>query len=332
MEHFAPHSSVFEGWYSKFDLPSGGHVALVICSVPNATSLPPHMVSFTYYPKSGSPIFQREHWVSSIDHRITGPDNAFELLVPDMGSMNVAADSTTTYDLSCSDWTLQARTRDRTPWGNKKSTPEGWLVQLPLPLHWHVHTLDSSCDFKLDIPSLDLPASDQRCVASVHQEKNWASSFPSSHMWIQARNGDRGIYIAGGKILGVTAYILGYRSPDLDFDFLPPFAMCVLGISPSMKVDHDWDSRAFHISVQGLWRKIVVKASAPGDRGWFGLGSPFPEGHRRNFCTESFLATVEVEVSDRGWWGWKERRREVFEHASLEFGGEYFPERGDKGD
>ncbi|KAF2255635.1 hypothetical protein BU26DRAFT_512602 [Trematosphaeria pertusa] len=319
-------------YYSKFDLPSGAHIALVICTVPDAKTRP-HMVSFTYYPASGSPIFQREHWVSAIERTTTGPGNAFELRIPDMGTMAVDADSTTTYSLSCPEWSLSAMTGSHTPWHPRKKTPEGWLVRLPLPLHWHVHSLSSPTAFQLDIPSLRLPRADRKGRATIHQEKNWASSFPASHMWIQARDGEneRGVCLAGGRILGMTAYMLGYRSRDLNVDFVPPFALAVLGfISPFMSVDVDYANRAFEISVSNLFYRIDLKARAPKEGGWFGLGSPFPEGHRRNFCTESFLTEVEVAVFRRGWWGWSEVRKERFENASLEFAGGYFPERGEK--
>ncbi|KAF2786958.1 hypothetical protein K505DRAFT_367773 [Melanomma pulvis-pyrius CBS 109.77] len=336
MEHFTPHlTALFEGYYSKFSLPSGAHIALIICTVPNATTHPPHMVSFTYYPVTGTPIFQREHWVPDIQRIRTGPDHAFELRVPGLGSMSCDADSTTTYDFSCDAWTLQGMTASRTPWSPTKATPEGWLVNLPLPLHWHVHSLSSSCAFVLHIPSLHLPRSDQKGRATVHQEKNWASSFPASHIWIQARSSSgSGVCLAGGKILGSTAYILGYRSPDLNIDFAPPFALAIpmFRFSPFMDVDLDWESRAFSISVAGVWRKVVLRAAAPKETGWFGLGAPFREGHRRNFCTESFLAGVEVEVWERGWlWGaWRKTKMERFEKASLEFGGGYYPDRGVK--
>lgn len=131
----------------------------------------------------------------------------------------------------------------------------------------------------------------------------------------------------------MTAYILAYRSPSLNIDFLPPFSLSVLGISPFMSIDIDWERRAFAISVSGLWRKIEVRAKAPREKDvWFGLATPFPDGHRGNFCTESFLAEVKVQVFKRGWWGsWTEVCSDKFENASLEFAGEYFPERGDGG-
>lgn len=338
MQHFAPHArAVFEGYYSKFDLPSGAHLALIICSVPKAQERPPHMVSFTYYPKSGSPIFQREHWVSNIHRVKTDPQtHAFELRVPGMGFMRCEGSSRTTYDLKCEEWSLKGTTTGRTPWDAKRSTPEGWLVNLPLPLHWHVHSLASPCDIDLNIPSIDLPTEDRLGRASVHQEKNWASSFPAAHMWVQAHSPSTGrtICLAGGKILGTTAFMLGYRSSDININFLPPFSISILGISPFMSVNMDYDNRAMELSLSGFWRKIKVRAKAPKDKAtWFGLGSPFPEGHRRNFCSESFLAEIEVRISERSWRGsWTEVRREVFENGSLEFAGGYFPERGEKQD
>ena len=340
MEHFAPHKKAsFEGFYSKFDLPSGSHVALVICSVPNANKLPPHMVSFTYYPASGSPIFQREYWVSKIERRITGSGNAFELQT-DIGSMRVSADGCTTYNLESDEWKLRATVKSRVAWSpdQRTQTPEGLLVHLPLPLHWHVHSLSSKTDFQLDIVSRNLAEEDKQGVAYVHQEKNWADSFPSAHVWVQARDHarSRGICLAGGKIMGMKAFLLGYRSPALNIDFLPPFALALpFAVSPFMDHVVDHSTRTFQLVVSNFWYKINVKAQAPKEGGWFGLGSPFPEGHRKNFCSESFLAKVEVVIWERkSWWSlnWTEIRRDEFQGASLEFAGEYFPGRGEKSD
>ncbi|KAJ4296684.1 hypothetical protein N0V90_006732 [Kalmusia sp. IMI 367209] len=292
------------------------------------------MVSFTYYPASGTPIFQREHWVSSIERTITGSDHSFELNMPELGSMRVSADGTTTYDLQTTEWKLNAMTTGRTGWG-KQDTPEGWLVYLPLPLHWHVQSVASPAVFQLEIPSQNVPRIDQRGTATIHQEKNWANSFPSAHIWAQARSPskDSGICLAGGKIIGMHAFIIGYRSPSLNVDFLPPFALMFAGIAPFMSQAINYGSRTVSLSVSNFWYKIDVRAQAPKEGGWFGLGSPFPEGHRKNFCTESFLAEINVVVYERKkWWSWAwmEVQREKFEMASLEFAGEYFPERGEK--
>jgi tocopherol cyclase len=334
MEHFAPHpKAAFEGYYSKFDLPSGARLALIICCVPSATTLPPYMVSFTYYPNTGSPIFQREHWVASIERIGTGPGHAFELRIPGMGSMSVGADSTTTYELACDEWSLEGMTVGHTPWQETKNTPEGWLVRVPLPLHWHVHSLGSDIAFQLDIPSAKLPREDRKGRATVHQEKNWANSFPSAHVWVQARDpsSKRGICLAGGKLLGLDAFLLGYRSPNLTIDMAPPFALAALGISPFMSTDIDYSNRTVTITISNIWYRIKVQAQAPKEGGWFGLGCPFPEGHRKNYCTESYLAVVDVEVCQwSGLWAWKVVAQDRFENASLEFAGGYYPGRGEK--
>ncbi|CAN9106998.1 unnamed protein product [Alternaria alternata] len=323
MEHYAPHpSSQFEGYYSKFDLASGAHIALIICSVPDASSRP-HMVSFTYYPSSGHPIFQREHFVDNIERvTIDEKSKAFELrLEGEDGS-----------------WKLEAQCEEYTAWREDKSTPEGWMINLPFPLHWHVHSLCSPATFTLDIPALgeDFPTQDRKNRATIHQEKNWANSFPDAHMWVQAWDNDqkRGICLAGGKIMYNTAYMLGYRSPSLNLDFVPPFSVSYLNLfSPFMSATNDWDTRSFSISVSNYFHKLELKAHAPKEPGWFGLASPFPDGHRANFCKESFIATIEAKIWEKeGWWpwsAWKEVKTEKWEGASLEFAGGYYPERGE---
>jgi tocopherol cyclase len=340
MEHYAPHSgSKFEGYYSKFDLSSGSHIALIICSIPNASSRP-HMVSFTYYPKSGKPIFQREHFVDNIEMVTTDQDTkAFELRIPGLGYMRTDGDGITSYDMKANDWSFEAQGSTYTAWRHDKSTPEGWMVRLPFPLHWHVHSLCSPCTFNLNIPSLgeNFPPADHQGRATCHQEKNWAHSFPEAHMWVQAwdAHNNKGVCLAGGKIMGQTAYMLGYRSPTLNLDFIPPFSMSVFNIfSPFMSVEIDWPTRSFNLSVSNYFYKLDLKAQAPKEPGWFGLSCPFSDGFRTNFCRENFLATIEVNVSERsGWmpWSmWKHIKTETFEGGSLEFAGSYYPERGEK--
>jgi len=341
MEHFAPHHSAhFEGFYSKFDLASGSHIALIICSVPKASSRP-HMVSFTYYPASGKPIFQREHFIDNIERVTTNEKTkAFELRIPGIGYMRADADGTTSYKLVGEDksWSLEAQSDNYTAWRQDKSTPEGWIINLPLPLHWHVHSLCSPCTFTLDIPALGdaLPATDRKNRATIHQEKNWANSFPDAHMWVQAWDAaaNKGVCLAGGKILYNTAYMLGYRSPSLNLDFVPPFSVSYLNLlSPFMSATNDWATRTFTISVSNYFYKLELRAHAPKEPGWFGLASPFPDGHRANYCRESFIASIDVQVFQRaGWWpwsGWKVVATDRFEGASLEFAGGYYPERGE---
>ncbi|KAH8199389.1 hypothetical protein TruAng_006433 [Truncatella angustata] len=330
MEHHAPHpSAAFEGHYSKFDLPSGAHLALIICEVRGAKRRP-YMVSFTYVPQDSatSEIYQKEVWVDKIDMKRDANGHSFNLNVPGMGFARWSEDSSTEYRLKHPDFTIKAKANPGTPWSPRTYTPESLLVYLPLPLHWHVQSLASKCALDLQIPEYDLPSVDRSGTAMLHEEKNWANSFPSAHMWLQARNGDRGFCCVGGQILGMEAFLLGYRSKNLNVDFRPPFAVRLAGLSPFMSYKTDWENRTFELSVQSFRQKLTVKASAPKGT-FFSLSSPFPDGHRENFLGQSFQATFEVKLYESGWFGpWQLIREDKFAAASLEFGGGYYPPAG----
>ncbi|KAI5369204.1 hypothetical protein Slin14017_G000830 [Septoria linicola] len=330
MDHHKPHpSAAFEGYYSKFDLPSGAHLALICCEVRGAKHKP-NMVSFTYVPKDNAPgYFQREVFTEQMHQVASTEDNGFIIDVPGMGRIRWYEDHTA-YDLEHADFTFKAKTLSRTKWSKTTDTPESLLVHLPLPLHWHVQSLASECDYNMKITDYSVPAEDASGRAMVHDEKNWARSFPSAHMWLQARDGDRGFCCAGGQILGMEAFLLGYRSKDLEIDFRPPFAVRVAGLGPFMTYTKNWEDRTFELSVQNFTQKLTVKATAPKNT-FFSLTSPFPEGHRENYLGQSFNATMEVKVYESGLFSpWKLIREDTFEHASLEFGGGYYPHAGSK--
>jgi hypothetical protein len=68
-------------------------------------------------------------------------------------------------------------------------------------------------------------------------EKNWGASFPDSWIWAEGiklnANPDTYFALAGGptKIFGplvVTAYLAGYRSPNLNWNFHPQDPSCTL--------------------------------------------------------------------------------------------------------
>ena len=331
INHFAPHPrSKFEGYYSKFTLPSGASLALVVCSVPQAKTRP-HMVSFTYVPHDTSKIFQKELWVDNIA-RVSKENDAFELQVDGIGSVDVSSDSTTKYSLKHDCFAFEGITRNQVPWSGTKSTPEGLLVNLPLPLHWHVQSLSSKCDFSMKLVEYDfLPTADAKGTATVHQEKNWGQSFPSAHIWIQARREKYNLCIAGGHILGMKAFLAAFRSPMQEIDFRPPLALSILGVSPFMRSKVDWNDRKVEFSVTGWTKKLAVTIKAPKGT-FFGLSAPFYDGHRKNFLSQSFQARAVVRVWERRWWqlfgGWSLTETVDFEGASLEFGGDFYPDRG----
>lgn len=331
MEHNAPHAhATFEGYYNKFSLTSGAHIVIVICKVSGAKSKA-NLVTLTYVPAAhhGSGIYQKEIVTDDIEMRRTETrSDAFVLDIPALGHAAWNGDSSSKFHLKSHAFEFQAMVSPGVSWSENNCTPEGPFIRLPLPLHWHVQTLASPGKFNLKIADYDVPPSDTRGEAIVHQEKNWATSFPSAHMWVQCREGDRGFCCAGGKILGMEAFLLGYRSKDLDLDFRPPFALRFLGIGPFMSYKADWKNRCFDLTVQSFWQKITVKAQAP-EGSFFPLSAPFSEGHRKNFLNQSLQARIEIEIHHRAWIGsWQEIRKDVFEQGSLEFGGAFYPHAG----
>lgn len=338
MNHFASHKNVeFEGYYSKFKLPSGSTLVFIVCSVREAPSRA-HLVSVNYISSDGSPLYQTEVFADAMTFA-SSADNTFAVNVPNIGTMSCTSNSHIDFSFTHPDFTFHATTTTHTPWSTTTNTPESWLINLPLPLHWHVHSLSSLTTFTLSLPAhIPLPTSDRTgTTAHAHLEKNWASSFPSAHMWVQYYDPitSRGICLAGGQILGLEAYLIGYRnkSKHLEIDFRPPFAMSVKGWSPFMTVERDWSARTFRVDVSDGWTRLRVKAWVEReDRGtFFELSAPFSEGHREKALAESMMAKVEVVVWKRPWlgWRWEEVVTDRFEGAALEFGGEYYPGKED---
>ena len=331
MQHHAPHpGAAFEGYYNKFLLPSGANLVIVICKVSEAPSRA-NLVTLTYVPSARDRlnIYQKEIVTDDIQMRRTGTgSHAFILDIPDLGYAKWNDDFSSEFYLQNGDFTFEASVASRVPWSAESCTPEGFFIKLPLPLHWHVQNLAAPSKFHLSISDYNLPRPDTSGEAVVHQEKNWATSFPSAHMWVQCREKDRGFCCAGGKILGVEAFLLGYRSPDLNFDFRPPFALRFLGMGPFVSYKMDWNTRSFELNVQSFRQKIEVQAQAP--RGtFFPLSAPFPDGHRANYLNESFQTKVTIKIYESGWISqWRLVREEIFENSSLEFGGEYYPPAG----
>lgn len=332
MEHHKPHHSAqFEGFYTKFDLPSGASLIIVICTVPKATRRP-HLVHFTYVPHNDAAIYQHELDVSDLAFSDVADGDGFSLHTPDGQARLTRAKNSGSLVIKTSDIVFKAKFLSRKAWSSQVSTPEWLLVYLPLPLHWHVHSLASKAKFSLQLPPFaNLPQEDRAGIATAHEEKNWANGFPSAHMWIQARNAGGGICLAGGKIMGMEAFLVGYRNEalGLEIDYRPPFALSVLGMSPFMSFRSDWESRTFEMNVANLAYKIKVKARAVRDS-FFNLSAPTPDGHKENDMAESMKASVEVSVWKRSWpFGtWTSVCTDRFDGAALEFGGGYYSGRG----
>lgn len=338
MQHSRPHPrAAFEGYYNKFDLPSGATILIIISEVRNADKHG-HSVSLTYVPNTSDEPYQAQHWPQSLEYIDNDPLGGFTLRAPDGSAKAAFYPQKTVYKIRLPDVDFSATAGRALHWSSNayeaSNTPASWLTHLPLPLQWHVHSLGSPADFELRLPaSASLPAEDRSGTAVVHQEKNWAHSFPSAHIWVQARRGQRGICMAGGQTLGIMeAFLIGYRDDEkgLEVDMRPPFALRVLGLGVFMSYRVDWPERTFEIDSQNLTHRVKVRAQAPKGT-FFPLAAPFSEGHRDNWLGQSMKAKVSVKVWRRAWWivgAWELVAEDEFEGAALEFGGEYYGARG----
>jgi tocopherol cyclase len=341
MNHFNPHKGVtFEGYYSKFRLPSGSSIALIVSTVPavaknvsteQATKNMAYMISFTYVHPDSQHWFQKEYWPGHLDTR--SGSGGF-LIKWDQGEFGWDAEKEKVWwELNTDDVKFSAATRDgsRIPWtqGDSESTPAGILARLPLPIQWHVHTLDSMCDFTFQLPGeAKLLQGDRKGQGQVHVEKNWALSFPESYIWIQGRDHEqgRGICIAGGSLIkGVQAYLVGYDDGKTPITFTPPTSTSVFGISLGLTSTISYLQRAIELDFRGWFKRIRVTANAP-EGTFFTLSAPLDTGHAPDYATQSFAATIKVESWTRGWpWqSWIPSGEQVFERGSLEFGGGFY--------
>lgn len=273
---------------------------------------------------------------------------------------------------------IEVDVNSHTPWNPsgslETSSPEGWFINLPLPLHWHVLSAFSPCILNLRLPAgASQHKNDQKenlqCIA--HFEKNWAHSFPRAHNWIQgvripdAAQAKPEIYqadilpgeayktakphlitLAGGLILGIEAYLCGYRNPEMgiSIDFRPPFTLNLLPLisflptslqqflapllSPFTYVKRDWSNRSLAFSFSNLWWKLDILASAPANR-FYDFAAPMSGGFREKWMGQSLSGQCRVRVWRRKWTlRWELVCGDWFENVGVEFGGEYFPERG----
>lgn len=430
MDHFKPHRNTkFEGFYSRFHLPSGASLLLIICKVHTATDGRPVNLTVVYVPADNTPIWKTELWPRdlefsseeqgeqdvAVDHPLR---NAFNMRAPldnvsNAGHSNAHDEqvnsnhlrihhskSGSSFDLrldtsKSGGLVFQTKGFSHLAWspdsrGFARDSPEGWLINLPLPLHWHVLSQYSPCIVNLRLPEeATKHMTDQdkelRCIA--HHEKNWAHSFPRAHVWVQgvrmgglpasapalmlchndmkdvwsdasaSRDTMHLLTVAGGLILGLEAYLVGYRNyrHGISLDFRPPFTVSLAPlfafitivlsylperlqawlpsmswlVSPFLRVQRDWPNRTLRFSFSNLFSRLDIEASAPRDR-FYDFSAPMEEGFRDRWMAQSLNGTVTMQVWKRMFPGfrWQLVCKDYFENAGVEFGGEFYPGRG----
>lgn len=328
--HYGLHwASRFEGFYSKLDLPSGASVIVVICSVPKAPQWP-NSLFLTHVTKQGR-VWQREWRPDRILGSIDKRKRLFDFSTADGVASLSASPSAVSVKVTDHDISFASTCSDRTPWSSRHDSPEGVLSLLPIPLHWHVESLASQATFNLQLPSeAKQDPADREGIAVAHLEKNWGhrGGFPSSHMWVQARDGSRHVCLAGGRTMMVDAFLVGYANPDkgVEMEFRPPFALKVLGFTPFMSHVVDWNNRLFVLDVQDFSSRVRLEATATLDGSWFTFRGPSSQGH----SNESMCQTLNAAVTVTSWQrrhalaAWHQKSQDLFSKASLEFGGHYY--------
>ncbi|PWZ03640.1 hypothetical protein BCV70DRAFT_197838 [Testicularia cyperi] len=243
--------------------------------------------------------------------------------------------------------------------------PESWIQHLGplLPLHWYVHSSRAPATFSLEHVEHDHAVTGFNQTkdavaagrASIHIEKNWGHGFPTGWMWVQGSSalpdpsiapaapsgtGSKAkskhtepsirLMLAGGSILGLTAFLIGIRiklpsvpvnasstssstskSVEINWDFTPPFALgpglsvrdgdsgARIHYGLGFKMRRDFTNKSFRIEVwdHRRWARIQVH----GDPDSFAtqLPGPVPGGWAPGYCHHSYRCSATVTLFHR---------------------------------
>ncbi|WVF71080.1 hypothetical protein IAT40_005877 [Kwoniella sp. CBS 6097] len=329
MSHYAPHSSAtFEGYYNRFRLPSGASVCLIVSSVPKAHDRP-FMISFTHVSPDGRDWWQKNYWPKKWDVQ-RGQGDDYEIHWEN-GHFGYKGDQVY-WALDSDEVHFAAHQPSRgVPWRphDPSSTPAGVLARFPLPIQWHVHTVDAEAKFSLDVKDREINDKDREGTANAHVEKNWAISFPSDYIWMQARNKDKGLSIAGGSLIpGIQAYLVGYQGNSF-VSFKPPTSTSILGLSLGLHSEIDSIQGVIDLDIVGWFTRLRVHGHCDPDT-FFPFAAPLNTGHAPDYTVQSYASEIKVEVYKRSWpWlGWTVVEKETFGDGAMEFGGGFYKQGG----
>ncbi|KAK7483725.1 hypothetical protein BaRGS_00025046 [Batillaria attramentaria] len=210
------------------------------------------------------------------------------------------------------------------PWGPHGEGPEGWLEDLPLPLHWFVYSLRSHVsEYKfLDRHSgMAIVGKNAR----MHMEKNWGESFPPGWIWAQGiTTSNIALALSGGivdfHITNVTAFLVGYRNPakGIVFNFTPANSV--------FSFKHNGCDGFVHLNITSLEHSLVLKVFSPLSSFSSCLFGPEKYGFRP-VCVESYNAAAVVSAYQRNGLHYALIDHVEIRSAALEFGGLYVCKR-----
>ncbi|WVR06710.1 hypothetical protein IAU60_003742 [Kwoniella sp. DSM 27419] len=330
MSHYSPHTSAtFEGYYNRFRLPSGASVCLIVSSVPKADNRP-FMISFTHVTQDGRDWWQRNYWPEKWDvARGRGDDYS---ITWENGRFSFEGGKVS-WRLETDEVQFVAAQPGRgVPWRpeDPSSTPAGVLARFPLPIQWHIHTVQADAIFTLRVKGRDIDPKDEQGTATAHVEKNWAVSFPNSYIWMQARDRGKGVCIAGGSLIpGVQAYLVGYQG-DSFVSFKPPTSTSILGLSLGVHSEIDSVKGVIDVDIKGWFTRLRVSGKCD-PATFFPFAAPLNTGHAPDYTVQTYASEIKVQVYKRSWpWsGWYATEEETFGAGAMEFGGDFYKQHSE---
>ena len=238
------------------------------------------------------------------------------------GGSLIQENDETNFDFRIGDWTLRGAAGHHVPWNEDGSGPEGWLGNLPLPLHWFVYSVKSPLTF-FQLQNVKTGKTIRGANGAVHLEKNWGKSFPKKWIWsegISRDNTNITFAISGGlvdlSVISVDAYLTGYRNPlvGLDLSFRPDNSIVSTTI--------DGCKGNVSVRVNSLSHVVEFQIFASPKTFSSCLFGPELSGFQRA-CVESYDAIATVTISQRHFFGLEYKlldKREI-PNVALEFGG-----------
>ncbi|TKY89960.1 hypothetical protein EX895_001258 [Sporisorium graminicola] len=235
-------------------------------------------------------------------------------------------------------WQPRSLSFTRLPMGSRG--PEGLIQHLGaiLPLHWYVHSSSAPATFSLEHVAFPSTSNDQPkglqlddAVAAgrglLHVEKNWGQAFPSGWMWAHGASPlpdpslpcsstsapSVRLSLAGGSILGLTAFLIGVHikqdGKEYSWYFAPPTALgpqlsfpsgsTRVHYGPGLRMQRDFTRKVLRLDVWDLTRWATVQISGREETFATQIPGPRKGGWSPSYCHHSYRCKASITLRQR---------------------------------